>query len=150
VNCQICGKDIGNVVVVVPKPRPGGYLDSMACIECAKKSGMYCEVHERPHQGFSDGTSSCRVCQKELYDKHRSRASLLAGMIQDAVPREDFAVLLEEWAWAGVTDMERDILILLHLCAASLGRKMDLDELVRQIVVSHSLDIIKLKKSPAL
>lgn len=40
-------------------------METFVCIPCSLEQGMYCEKHEIPHLGFSDGTSACRDCIEE-------------------------------------------------------------------------------------
>lgn len=66
--CEICGCD-PKVIVILPIHRPDGCLDTLVCQDCAQKSGAYCLKHDRPHLGFEDGTTGCKLCIEEAVRK---------------------------------------------------------------------------------
>lgn len=63
-DCEIC-RDSTQVVYLLPLKQPDGKLDTLACEKCAEKSGAFCITHQRPHLGFEDGTTACKVCIDE-------------------------------------------------------------------------------------
>ena len=69
-NCEKCEKD-ANLLVILPLHRPDGCLNTIACLECAKKSGVYCLKHKKPHLGFDDGTTVCIYCIEAEVEQHR-------------------------------------------------------------------------------
>ncbi|MBX4195847.1 hypothetical protein KW796_02750, partial [Candidatus Parcubacteria bacterium] len=113
-------------------------------LKCAKKSGLYCEKHERPHTGFGRQMemSACILCAVDLVDENRHRVGIILGMLQDAAP-EDFAILRQEQTWMINNEEDENVAILFHLSATALCHKTTFDELIRQLVVAGSLDKIK-------
>jgi hypothetical protein len=141
-NCEKCGTSPDLLVMMPAIPgRLDGKLDSLQCLECAKKSGMYCHTHDVAHQGFTDGSTACPLCTHDLVNKNRERASTLSGIIENDA-REDFQLLCKERCFSHL-EHERDVQVLVAVAATSLRRGIALDEVIRQISISGSLDILK-------
>lgn len=81
-NCEQCGQD-PDVIVIMPGPGPRGELDLLLCFACAKQSPLWCQQHQRPHQGFLDGSSCCLACAQELASQEFDQAVKLHDSFRD-------------------------------------------------------------------
>ncbi|MBX4200404.1 hypothetical protein KW790_03030 [Candidatus Parcubacteria bacterium] len=144
--CDSCHEDIGELIVLIPL-KQGGRLESLVCLECARKSGYYCLKHEHPHQGYSDDTSACLLCVDEMVRANLHRVRILAAVVEESAPL-DMMVLSEEKGLDFLSEYDRDVQILRVLCEASLGKKITLDDLVRKISADRSLKILRITPEP--
>lgn len=85
--CEICGNDPKSIVIL-PKRQENGSLITLSCEPCAIASGMYCEKHQRPHQGFMDETTACIPCIEEILKQDGEK---IAGSFAVAVAGSDKA-----------------------------------------------------------
>lgn len=85
--CEICGAD-PRLLISLPIVQADGKLNTMACEECARKSGRYCLKHQTPFLGFNDGTAVCPDCVDETATlKAEELGQLLVSKIGD---KKDF------------------------------------------------------------
>jgi hypothetical protein len=98
-NCEICGGEMDDLIVILPIEQPDGCYDTFACLNCAEKSRVYCLTHERPHIGFEDGTTACLVCieEKIVEDGPRAIIDFFQG-IEDSPHKEEILQGLEKWS----------------------------------------------------
>lgn len=96
-NCEICGKD-PEEYVILPKRQENGSLITMACVDCSRISGMYCLKHQTPHLGFVDDTSACRDCIEEKVHSEGERiAGLFSGAVERSDKRQQIEKAINEW-----------------------------------------------------
>lgn len=62
--CEICGVPATDLAIV-PIKQENGSLITIACIPCARRLGVFCDQHQRPHLGFEGGTHACVLCIEE-------------------------------------------------------------------------------------
>lgn len=96
-NCGVCGKDIGKVIVNLPLKKADGSLSTLVCLKCAQKSSLFCKKHQKPHIGFSDGTTACIYCIEEMVAKNQEKRDIIANELQEKLPQEELKRLME-WA----------------------------------------------------
>lgn len=143
-NCELCKKDIGDVIVSLPIKKPDGCLNTMACLECAEESSAYCKKHKRPHLGFADDdTTACMICIEEMIARERSKEAYIFNRLKEALPLEDLKYLLE-WAdlAASITGNSRLTCILRDIVTKALRRQVSIEEIVKQILQTKSVDVI--------
>ncbi|MFA5810072.1 MAG: hypothetical protein WC935_07030, partial [Thermoleophilia bacterium] len=86
--------------------RPGGCHDTILCVNCATKHGLWCERHREPHMGI--GGTTHHVCGKCLAEGIAAIADI--DVLQrwlDALPRDGYVILERTCRTAAE----------LHLCA---------------------------------
>lgn len=66
-HCENCGTmDADNMVILgVASKLATGALNTIVCLACAQKSPHYCNKHAIAKDGYSDGTTACRLCAAE-------------------------------------------------------------------------------------
>jgi hypothetical protein len=76
-------------IVILPKRKPDGCLDTLSCLECARKSGIYCLRHNRPHLGFEDGSTACVLCVEEAVEEADTEeiCKVLKDNLLDCTPK---------------------------------------------------------------
>jgi hypothetical protein len=137
-NCEICGKDPGDLTVILPIPRESGNLITMACLECARKSGVYCLKHNQPYSAFKDGTTACLICIEELKNFSMTEAAaLFLNLRRDDMPESE---RLREWA-------EEAAFITTETPIHSIARALAGLALRRKTTVIQILEEIAQKKS---
>lgn len=129
--CEICGNDLYDLLVLLPKRQPDGKLVTFACVGCSIESGMYCQRHQRPHLGFDDETSACMICIDEQVEKDGERiVGQLSGTISRSEHKEEIKRDIDEWLQ----------LIEWNLPNADLG---DLPLAIKYIQTPHTLNIAR-------
>ena len=88
--CEICGGlYIGGIYVVLAKKQPNGKYNTIVCLRCAKKSGLYCKKHKRPYVGFEDGTFACIDCIEVKAEKWAEKISKMLSKVIQLSPHKD-------------------------------------------------------------
>lgn len=95
--CRYCHQEIEGYIVILPSTTvdEDGCLDTLSCLPCAEKSGLFCLKHSRPHMGFEDGSSACVLCIEETgraLDKN-----YVIRILQGALPSQNW-MMLQSWA----------------------------------------------------
>ena len=62
--CEICGKD-HDLIFLLPLPQEGGHSNTQACLECARKTSVFCQKHDISHTPYFDGFAACGQCIDE-------------------------------------------------------------------------------------
>lgn len=145
-HCEECGDRELTTFVLIPKPRHDGALDSIVCTPCAIASGLYCEVHGRPHIGFVGGTHACIQCiEDDVLTNIEEGAAILERLAQsfESPHLRQIQEYLEETAFG---DPERQLV----RCVATLARRAgvpftDMRELALD---SHSSQVFTLGAVP--
>jgi len=136
--CELCGKDVGEVAVNLPLKKVDGSLDTIACLECAKKSPAYCKKHEMPHLGFFDGTTACTLCIEEMVTENRRKAIGIYRSLRQELPPEEFGRLME---WATKSSWVTDSYVNKCILRAIASKAKRCDQSIEQVLE----DIIKAK-----
>lgn len=98
--CEICG-DPADVINLLPIKQPDGKLDTLACTSCAQESGVFCNIHQRPHLGFADGTTACKVCIDDQVEADTPEiASNFFREIDESPHKKKVLKELKEWSEA--------------------------------------------------
>lgn len=135
-NCDICGKEIGEIIVSLSLKRPNGALNTLACQECAENSSCYCQKHERPHLGFEDdNTTACMLCIEELVDEKIPEEVAVFEELGKILPREEMERLVE---WANdssiVSGDPGTVCILRAIATKALRLKTTFEEIKSRII----------------
>lgn len=143
-DCELCRKDIGDVIVLLPIKKPDGRLSILTCLECAKKSSAYCQKHERPHIGFAgDNTTACLICVEEEVGRRKLEADSIFDRIKEVLSQEELEDLS---GWVRVSSFitgDSEAVSILRAIATRAARfQISIDEVVEQILKAKSLDII--------
>lgn len=143
-NCEICGNERAEVMVILPIKQADGRLNTMACDECAQKSSAYCLKHQTPHLGFADDESTaCQRCIEEMVVQRESDGLAIFGDLMINLPAEDWNRLL---AWAGqaasITRNTVPTCILRAVVTKALRLKVTIDEVMRQLCQKKSVEMI--------
>jgi hypothetical protein len=96
-NCGVCGKDIGKVIMNLPLKKADGSLSTLVCLKCAQKSSLFCKKHQKPHIGFSDGTTACIYCIEEMVAKNQKKRDIISNELREKLPQEELERLMN-WA----------------------------------------------------
>lgn len=142
--CELCGRDIGNEIVLLPIKRSDGALSSMACLNCAQSSSAYCKRHERPHLGFlGDDSTACVCCIEELITEKQNEEVLVFTKILEAIPPEEKKHLLE-WAItvARIKHEREATSVLRAVVTKALRLKKTVEEMAAQVVCGKSIESI--------
>lgn len=141
--CGVCGKDIGDIIMLLSIKTEGGHLDTWACLKCAENSSAYCKIHERPHLGFFDGTTACMSCINEMVLEKQLRYSNIFIRLEEHLSYEEFE-RLAEWA-ATVSSMVKDSqlnCILRALVTKAQRSNQSVEEVFDKIVEDKSVKSI--------
>lgn len=96
--CEICGCS-PEIINLLPIRQADGRLDTLACNECAEKSGAFCLTHQRPHLGFEDGTTACKECIDEKVEVEGPKiVALFKQKINLSDQKEPIISALAEWS----------------------------------------------------
>lgn len=142
--CELCGKDIGDTIVLLPIKKPDGALSSMACLSCAENSSAYCKKHERPHLGFMDNnTTACILCIEEVVAQKENEEVLIFDKILEVLPPEEKKDLLDWTTTIASLKREREATSVLRAVATkALRLKKTVDEMVTQIIRDKSAEFV--------
>ncbi len=131
--CEICGAPIACRIVILPIVRKRA-LNTIACLNCARKQDCYCQEHDCPHLGFQDGTSCCLNCLKDGLGKISSEEwRLIFNQLKRWLPEEEFSRLAEFEDW---TVQARILLV------GALRRRRPLKDFVGELIKENSLDFL--------
>jgi hypothetical protein len=141
--CEICGEDIGEIVVSLPLKRPDGRLNTMACLSCAEKSPAYCKKHKRPHLGFIDGTTACIYCIEEMVAENRQKEINIFSNLRKYLPIEEVDRLLK-WAEASslITGTSPRTCILRAIATKAKRSNLSIEEVLEKIIEAKSVELI--------
>ena len=142
--CEICKKSIGGVIVILPIIQPDGKLDTLACEKCAHDSKAYCIKHDRPHVGFSDGSTACLWCIEEVVKVNTVNAISVSNHIKDVLPEDQVDELDEAAeAAAAVRGCTEDIAILRFIASATVrSGKKNISDKLNEVLNSRSVKCI--------
>jgi hypothetical protein len=136
-NCGICQKDIGEIIVPLPIRQPDGALEVLACLACAKVSAAYCTKHDRPHMGFVDRTTACRFCIEEEVARLTPSAEEIFERILDDLDAEEFEDLLDEARLSSVITGESVEVCLLRIIVTKAQRTGSTVENVIELLLTE-------------
>jgi len=141
-SCEICGKD-SEEIVILPIKKQDGNLCTLACLECARKSSVYCKKHNRPHMGFEDGTSACIVCVEEMLVKIKSKKDKVWESFKKELPLIEVLRLLD-WAEfsAFCTKDPKEVCILRTIITRALRFNKSPEEILQEIINTQSVSSI--------
>lgn len=140
--CNACGKE-ANKFVALPVKRKGGNSVSIMCVACAENSPRYCEKHERPHMGFIDGSTACRLCIEETISKKESEGFNVWGLFKEKLPEEEVFQLLD-WADFSVliTGNSKEKCVLRAVVTKALRNNQEIEEVIREVLEEKSVSSI--------
>lgn len=141
--CGLCGKDIGDFVVSLPLKKADGSLSTMACLECAEKSPVYCKKHRKPHLGFIDDTTACIYCIEEMVAENRHKEISIFNNLRQELTTEEFERLLE-WATivSSITGNSRKNCILRAIATKAKRSNHSIEEVLEKIIEAKSVESI--------
>ncbi|TRZ64489.1 MAG: hypothetical protein D4Q79_01395 [Spirochaetia bacterium] len=142
--CELCGKDIGETIVLLPIKKTDGTLSTMACLDCVENSPAYCKKHGRPHLGFmGDDTTACILCIEELTAEKENEEMSVFNEILEAIPLEKRKRLLDYAITISSIKYECEATSVLRAVATkALRLKKTVEEIVIQIVNEKSAESI--------
>ena len=142
--CQLCGKDIGDTIVLLSLKRTDGALSTLACLNCAESSSAYCRKHSRPHLGFMDDNSTaCILCIEEIVAQKENEEVFIFDKILEAIPLEEKKRLLD-WATAiaSIKHEREATSVLRAVVTKALRQGKTIEEMVVQVVCQKSIESI--------
>lgn len=142
--CELCGREIGDTIVLLPIKRTDGALSTMACLKCAENSSAYCKKHGRPHLGFMDDNSTaCRLCVEELVAQKENEEVFIFNKILEAIPLAEKKRLLE-WATsvASIKHEREATSVLRAVVTKALRLKKTVEKMVAQVISEKSIKSI--------
>ena len=141
--CELCGCD-PDIIVILPIKKQDGCLNTIACLKCSKKSGHYCEKHERPHLGFEgDDTSACVFCIEEMVSANFNLADRIFNRLNETVSALEMERLLEAAEIAGeITGQSTSVCVLRFIATKALRLKKTINEMIGLVVQGKNVDII--------
>ena len=95
--CDTCGKE---AVEWILNP-DNKSKHALICVDCGKNTGVFCEKHEVPHQGFEDSSTACLKCINETVRLNLVKREEIAQFIETSLPPEEFEELREAAELAG-------------------------------------------------
>ena len=151
--CEICGKDTSNITVLLPKKQEDGKLDTMVCLECARKSGAYCKKHEAPHLGFEDGTTACKLCIEEVVIQKRNETSggfaavpetaRIFCLLREALPPKEFEEFVDESTLDGrIIGSAIDLTIVRFIATKALRTGQSFEAVLEKVVADQKADYL--------
>lgn len=141
--CELCGKDIGEIVVSLPLKRPTGCLNTLACLKCAENSPAYCKKHNKSHLGFIDDTTACIGCIEEMVAENRHKETIIWNVLRQKLPTEEFE-RLSEWATASslITGNSQRTCILRAIATRAKRSNQSIEEVLEKIIEAKSVESI--------
>ena len=142
--CEICGEDSAEVFAILAVKKPDGCLNTIACLECAKKSSAYCLKHQKPHLGFADDdTTACPFCVEEMVKEKEPEEAGIFKRFQNELSADERIRLLN-WAEdsASVTGNSKGICTLRAIATKALRERKSFEEIVERIIAEKSVDCI--------
>jgi hypothetical protein len=148
-NCGLCKKDIGELVVVLPIKQPDGALIVLACYQCASNSNAYCRTHERPHLGFGDGSTACRLCIQASVRSNSSAAEDIYERILADLPAEEFEEIREAAEFCiAITGESIQISVLRFVTTVAYRRGWSIDMVVSHLLREESASVLLYNHEP--
>jgi len=139
--CRFCNGDPEILVLLPANIGPGS---PFACIECAKKNGLYCVKHDKPHTGFAgDNTTACLRCIEEETLKARDRADEFYLLVKGALSEEEWENLseaIEESSY--LTGNEDPVTLLRFIATKAVRLHLSLDDILVRILQEQSAEFI--------
>lgn len=141
--CELCGEDIGDIIVSLPLKKMDGSLNTLACLKCAKNSSVYCKKHGRPHLRFIDDTTACIYCIEEMVVENRHKKISIWDELRQNLPREEFERLLE-WTTisSSITGDSRKTCILRAIATKAKRSNQSIEEVLEKIIKAKSVESI--------
>ena len=141
--CELCGKDIGDIVVSLPLKKVDGSLSTMACLKCAENSSVYCKKHKKPHLGFIDDTTACIYCIEEMVAENRDKEASIFSNLREHLLTEELNRLLE-WAAASsfITGNSQKTCVLRAIATKAKRSNQSIEEVLEKIVEAKSVESI--------
>lgn len=130
--CERCGEDAYELAIIPLKSEKSP--QTIACVSCAIKVGLYCTDHQKPHQGFSNGTAACLDCIEDLVRETEPRAmEFIYETLKENVSEESWREL-EEWARASseLTKDSKEKCVYRAVITASLRFKMSIEKMLEK------------------
>lgn len=99
-SCRICEQQTDTFNILPPGIRLENAREVwMACDNCAQQLGYFCPRHEKPHMGFEDGTTACKICIDDEVEQHAEEiASAFFEGVDDSLHRNQILLEVREWA----------------------------------------------------
>jgi hypothetical protein len=137
--CEVCQKNIGEVMVILPRHSGDGKLDTMACLSCSEKSDAYCKKHVRPHLGFTDGTTACIYCVNELTLTNKDKAEAIRERIYQVLSAHDLSDLKEAVEIAAhFGNCSRHLALLRFIASKAVRSHHTIGQVTDKIIEEHS------------
>lgn len=133
-DCEVCRKST-NILNIIPQKRDDGSLITLACTECATKSGMFCTDHERPHIGFEDDTTACLSCiEEEVAQKGGEISLIFFGEITKSTKKEEIIRAMENYVETTsiITESPKIHCVARAIVTAALRSGRSTDEVISQ------------------
>jgi len=140
--CEIHRGDIGKVLVLLPIQGRFGNIDTMACLECAEKSDVYCNKHHLPHGHWGMNMSRCHACALEILELTLWERREIFERVRRVAP-DDLMLLAEERCPPFLTYDQKLRSLLYFFVSSALALKTDVDQLIRRIEEDRSMDFLK-------
>lgn len=147
--CEICKSENSPIIVVLPLRQEDGQLSTMACMNCAEKSSVFCNKHGRPHLGFNDGSTACIFCIEEVVIAKQHEIPVILTTLGTQLPQKQYQRLLD---WANfVSTMGKtmgadfgptQICILRALATKAMRSQTDIEEVVAMLIKTKSVSSI--------
>lgn len=142
--CGICGLDGFNTIYELPISRESGKISALpkneaglkACRSCAEESGLLCEIHGLPLEGFNDGTTLCNACVCGIvFDRSEEEAAgILLGignMLLSVGDVDEQAFLMEKVeSDSFLHDLSKPRVVLRYVARKALREHVSLDRVL--------------------
>ena len=133
--CEIC-RSPSSIINILPIRQQDGKLNTLACDKCAEKSGAFCPTHQRPHLGFEDGTTACKVCidEKVATDTEKITNEFFSK-IKNSPHKKRILEELDNWADSvyGLTGLPYDVNVSRAVVTTAFRLKKTPEEIVDQV-----------------
>jgi hypothetical protein len=131
-------------MVFLPVKQINGALESFACIDCAKKSGVYCLKHESPHVGFEgDKSTACLCCIDEEVQHKKKDAPLIVERLLANLPTQEFKDIDEVAEISSrITENSKAVCILRFIVTMAQRRNRSVEDIIEETISKKSALVI--------
>lgn len=140
--CEICGQD-KDPLNILPIKQSDGKLETLACDDCAYKTGLFCKIHKRPHQGFVDGTNACLLCINELAEAHKARALEIYESLEQKLKKTEWT-RLNLWAKSScvIIGERPEYYIIIAIASLTMRLESKFDDVLAMIRETGKIDLL--------
>ena len=141
--CRFCGEEPKEIVVLPYERGERAGLSPYACVPCAIKNGYYCEIHDKPYIGSTEGHPFCPACvETEVRFLENEAESLYTRIVLSLCP-DDLAKLKGAARQAAIISRGTEaVAVLRFVITLSHRKRISIDEAIGFATSSNAIQEI--------